>query len=192
MAIKRKDNILRVLLAGLTLSVALSCSDGFSFTDYPCRVVIDNSIHQDISLASAMNAASPGVFCTISVSEGRKQYTFRNNIGQETTVNFNAVDERASRIVGMNNAIIIGYGTLSGEFMAFDRECPMCFDPNAVPVRSRPLNVDGTGTAQCSSCSRKYDINNYGICISEGGGKGMNRYRCSTTGPFGILSVTNR
>ena len=192
MQMKNSMTYLRILLTAALLTAISSCSEDFTFTQYPCYVVIDNSVHQDATLASAMNAVSPGIFCTISADEGRRQYSFKNNAGMKSNVNYNAVDLRTTRQVGMNNAIIVGYGTLTTEFLAYDRECPVCYDPNAVPVRSRPLTVGGDGTAQCATCKRKFDMNAGGYCITEGGVKGMNRYRCSTTGPFGVISVRNK
>lgn len=168
-----------------------SCSDGYTFTSYPCHVVIDNSIHQDATLATSMNAASPGVFCTVSVDEARRQYRFTNNAGLISACPFTAVDLRMTRDVGMNGAVIVGYGTLTSVFYAYDRECPACFSPDALPVRSRPLTVSGTGVAECPVCHRRYDLNTGGNCTSEGGAAGMTRYRASTTGPYGTLAVGN-
>lgn len=178
----------RIMLLTLLLT-AVSCNSDFTYSSYPCYLVIDNSIHQNSTLASAMNAVSPGVFCTIAVNEARKQYVFTNSHGQKSEANFTAVDLRLSRQVGMNDAVIVGFGSLSNQFYAFDRECPMCFSPDAIPVRSRPLAIGEDGMATCSVCKRQYNMNTGGNCISEGGVKGMTLYHASTTGPYGTLAV---
>lgn len=178
----------RIMLLTLLLT-AVSCNSDFTYSSYPCYLVIDNSIHQNSTLASAMNAVSSGVFCTIAVNEARKQYVFTNSLGQKSEANFTAVDLRLSRQVGMNDAVIVGFGSLTSQFYAFDRECPMCFSPDAIPVRSRPLAIDENGMATCSVCKRQYNMNTGGNCMSEGGGKGMTLYHASTTGPYGTLAV---
>ena len=65
-----------------------SCTDNFTFSGYPCYLVIDNSIHQDPTLASAMSPTSPGVFCQISADEVKHQYQLTNNYGQSSAVGF--------------------------------------------------------------------------------------------------------
>lgn len=187
----------RYLTLLLTALILGSCSDNFTFSEYPCYVVIDNSIHQDPTLASAMSPTSPGVFCQISADEAKHQYKMVNNYGQSSVTAYTAVDLRLTRDVGMNNAIIVGYGSLTGLFYAYDRECPNCFVPDAIPVRSKPLAIGQDGMATCAVCKRKYDMNNGGNCVyaesdsDAKGAKGMTRYRGATTGPFGRLAVSN-
>lgn len=178
-------------LGGLVGGILAGCSTETTFTSYPCYLVLDNSIHQDPTLASAMNANSPGVFCIIVCNESKQQFSFTNNYGATSAKNFTAIDLRRTRALGTNGALIVGFGTLTGEIYAYDRECPNCFDPDAIPVRSKPLSMDTRGIATCNVCRREYDMNNGGNCISEGGVSGLRRYRCGTTGPFGILNVGN-
>ena len=177
------------------------CSDSFTYTRYPCYLVIDNSTHQDPTLASAMNGMSPGVFCTIVDNESAKKFEFKTNYGLSSAVRFDQKDEYRTRALGMNNALIVGYGTMSGTFCAFDRECPECFDPNAIPVRPKPLSVGSDGTVTCRTCHRRWDLNNGGFYIgttsnatteaNAGSVKTLTRYKAGTTGPYGILSVGN-
>ena len=166
-----------------------SCTDNFTFSEYPCYLVIDNSIHQDPTLASAMSPTSPGVFCQISADEVKHQYQLTNNYGQSSVTAYTAVDLRLTRDVGMNNAIIVGYGTLTGLFYAYDRECPNCFSPNALPLKSYPISINTVGVGTCGKCGRKYDLNGGGFIIEGDKGNKLTRYRCSTTGPYGILNV---
>lgn len=178
-------------LLGLLMLALTSCEAETTFTNYPCYLVIDNSIHQDATLASAMNAMSPSVFCMICNDETKQRFVFTNNYGASSVKNFTAMDVRRTRALGMNNALIVGFGTLTGEFYAYDRECPNCFEPQAVPVRSKPLSMGTDGLATCGVCKRRYDMNNGGNCVSEGGVRNMTRYRCGTRGPFGVLNVGN-
>ncbi len=53
---------------------------------------------------------------------------------------------------------------------------------------SHRLTMDTRGFATCPTCKRQYDLNNRGITSN---GKKLLRYRGSTTGPLGVLSVSN-
>jgi hypothetical protein len=141
-----------------------------------------------------MNAMSPGVFCTIKYLPNRNAYFFTSNQGQSSTNNFDAKDtERGnSSRIGMNNGLIIGYANLSNDgsgyhFYAFDAQCPVCFDYNAIPMRSYPLSINGSGIATCANCKRQFNLNTGGNCINNTGQ--MTTYRATTAGPFGILFI---
>ncbi|MBO4659057.1 MAG: hypothetical protein J5637_05490 [Prevotella sp.] len=184
----------RLVIALLCAMLCSSCGDTQNeYTIGACYFVVDNSIHQDATLASAMNVNAPGVFCTITkdIRNGANCFIFSNNTGQNSSSNLNALDSRRTLILGYNNGIIVGFGTLSSPatFYAFDRECPNCFDPQAIPMRSHPLSVNASGMATCATCKRQYNLNNDGFVASGENGKRLTRYRAQTTGPFGVLSV---
>ena len=188
---------MRRLAILLTCFCALSfsgCDDSQNeFTIGTCYFVLDNSVHQDATLASAMNVNAPGVFCTITkdIVNGANCFNFTNNMGLKSRSNLNALDSRRTLILGHNNGIIVGFGTLNfpATFYAFDRECPNCFDPQAIPMRSHPLSVDSNGMATCATCKRQYNLNNDGFVATGENGKRLTRYRAQTTGPFGVISV---
>ena len=187
---------MRKLFSLLTICALLPAACGNTeneFTLGACYFVFDNSIHQDATLASAMNVAAPGTFCTITktVRGGAQCFDFTNSAGQTSSKNLNAIDTKRTLVLGYNNGIIVGYGTLNipAVFYAFDRECPNCFDPNAIPIRSKPLSVSTNGLASCAVCHRQYDLNNDGFISTGDPGKRLTRYHASTTGPFGVLSV---
>lgn len=189
-----RRHLLTMLVATASVCGIVSCGDDFTYSSYPCYLTIDNSIHQDQTLAAAMNAMSPGVFCIIKIDGTGKAFMFENNFGQRSSCRFTAVDERLSHHLGMNNGVIVGYGTLSnGTFMAYDLQCPECFDPHSDRVVSRNLTLESTGTAYCRTCENRYDLNNFGICLtaSHANPKPLTQYRCSTTGPLGTLHVGN-
>ncbi|WP_277821152.1 hypothetical protein [Palleniella muris] len=184
---KRSSWLCSLAFAAFSL---VACSGDNTYTSHPCYLVIDNGLHLDETLASAMNQMSPGVFCMITNNDARKEFTFLNNSGLSSTKRYNAEDDRRTRALGMNGGLIVGFGTLTdGQFCAYDRECPNCFDPAVVPVRSKPLTMSGDGIAACNVCRRRYNMNNGGN--SESDGKGLTRYRCSTTGSYGVLHVGN-
>lgn len=198
--IRHKMKAVRCWLLAFGLMAITGCTSDFTYANYPCYLVIDNSTHMDATLMSAMNAMSPGVFCTIRCNETKKQYEFTNNLGQSSAVHYDQKDEYRTRAAGMNNALIVGFGTLTSTFYAFDRECPLCFDPDAIPVRSKPLSVSGTGVATCTVCHRQWDMNNGGNYIGTENStddtqhsavKNLTRYHAGTTGPYGVLSVGN-
>lgn len=170
------------------VAVLTGCGDeAFTYSDYHCNLTIDNSTHLDATLATAMDANSPGVYCIIStkMQGGAKYFTFANNQGLSSQSIFKATDDRleSQKHVGMNGRLIVGYGNMDNPatFRAYDGECPDCFDPKALPVKSYPLTVNGTGVATCSKCKRQFNLNT--------DGNGLTQYRASTTGAFGRLQV---
>ena len=191
--------ILSVFVASVALLAACT-SDDNTYSNYHCNLYIDNSTHQDATLQSAMNPAAPGTFCKISfTSSPRPAYSFATNQGQSSPSPFDAIDTQrgnANRI-GMNNGIYVGFANqltdLKGvyTFVAYDAQCPNCFDYNALPLRSYPITVNSAGIGTCANCHRQYNLNTGGNCTNStsAGDKGMTRYRATTTGPLGLLYV---
>lgn len=184
-------NILAIALVAMGLS---ACSNALNeYSRRPCYVVIDNTTRVDATLASAMNALSPGIFCIIQkeVKGGASYYHCSNNQGLSSDILWTAIDQRKTIIIGENNGIIIGFGNLDfpAIFYAYDLECPNCFDPDGIPVKSRPLKMDEKGHATCNVCKRIYDMNNRGYIIQGDQGNPLTRYPASTTGPYGVLAV---
>ena len=181
------------ILGSLLSLMLLSCTADNEYSSAACYLVIENNLHNDATLASAMNASSPGIFVTITktTSSGATYFHFSSNQGGSSSSIFNAIDAKRILIIGMNGGLIVGFGNLSQPvtFYAYDRECPNCFDPNNIPMKSYPITVNSSGIGTCSKCGRKYDLNNGGIISSGDGGKKMTRYRCGTTGAYGVLSV---
>ncbi len=181
-------------LSMVVVALFVSCSDATNeFSSYPCYVVVDNSVFLDATIASAMNPLTPGVFCIVqkTMSGGAEQFSFSSNMGLSSTQTFTAREQRLSLIFGMNNGVIVGYGNLDDPaiFYAYDRECPNCFDPEAIPVRSKPLSIESNGHASCAVCGRVYDMNNRGYVITGDAGNPLTRFPASTTGPYGVLIV---
>lgn len=180
----------------LSMTLLSACGDAESeFSTAPCSVYIDNQTHNNATLAEAMTPLS-GIFVTITTTSksGAQYFVFTNNQGRSSQVVFDAKDKQRQQagqlILGLNGAIIVGYGfSTSQTFYAYDRECPNCFDSNALPLRSYPLTVNSAGIASCSHCHRTYDLNNGGIIASGDGGKMLKPYPSVTTGAYGLLSV---
>ena len=85
----------------------------------------------------------------------------------------------------------MGYGNLNNPpvFYAYDLECPNCFDPQALPLKSKPLQLLAGGIAVCRVCNRRYNLNNSGVIVQGERGRKLTRYRAQTTGPYGVLTV---
>lgn len=179
----------------LSMTLLSACGDAESeFSTAPCSVYIDNQTHNNATLAEAMTPLS-GIFVTITTTSksGAQYFVFTNNQGRSSQVVFDAKDKQRQQagqlILGLNGAIIVGYGFSTSPFYAYDRECPNCFDSNALPLHSYPLKLNSAGIASCSKCQRTYDLNNGGIIASGNGGKKLTRYPVVTTGAYGLLSV---
>ncbi len=180
------------LLLLCVLLLNIGCGDTENeYSNIRCYVVFNNATHLDATLASAMNPSAPGIYCKVSTTfnAGVNYFAFRNNQGQESLSKFDAEDARRSLTIGLNNGIIVGFSNLTqpATFYAFDAECPNCFDPAAVPVKSKPLEVSTSGIATCKACNRQYTLNNGGM--PNDGGKKLTRYHATSTGPYGMLSV---
>ena len=184
-------SISTLILTLLTATFA-SCGEAeFEYSSAPCYLIIDNSLHHDATLASALTRYSNTfVTITIKTKSGARYFSFTNNVGKHTESIFNAYDERRSLLLGYNGGLIVGFGhSVDGILYAYDRECPNCFDPNMLPLKSRPLSVSENGIAKCGYCKRQYDLNNRGIISQGDKGKKMTRYNCHATDPYGILTV---
>ena len=185
-------------IIAIVMTVALvACGDeGNRFSSYHCNLTIDNSKHLNAVLASAMDANNAGTFCIIgfTLKGGAKHYTFSNSQGLTSTSIFNAIDDRMKmqEHIGMNGRLIVGYSNMEYPpvFYAYDGECPNCFDPNALPLRSYPLSLDGQGIgiATCAKCHRQYRLNQEGI-VANNTGKPLGQYRATSTGAHGRLQV---
>ena len=188
---KRTWHTLALLLLG---TIGLSgCGDTENeFTSRHCYVVIDNSAHQDPTLAAAMTPYS-GVFTTVTqiMKGGARYFHFASNQNTSSDAIFNAIDQKRTLILGQNDGIIVGYSRLSEppELYAFDRECPNCYDDDRIPVRSYPLKTTSNGLAVCATCQRQYDMGNGGNIVGGDSGKKLTRYRAATTGSYGVLTV---
>lgn len=176
----------------LAATVFVSCDKSeFEFSSTPCYVFIDNSVHQNPVLASGLTRYS-GTFVTISTAtkSGARYFIFKDNHGSQSESRFNAYDERRSLQIGKNGAVVVGYGnSVDGILYAYDLECPNCFNPDALPLKSRQLAISESGMASCPYCHRKYDMNNGGFITDGDNGNKLTRYRCSATGPNGVLTV---
>ena len=178
----------------LTCALLTACGDTQNeYTIGACHFFFNNSERNDATLASAMNPNAPGIFCMITkvTRNGAAYFDFTNNGGLNSSLPLLRQDTQSTLILGFNNGIIVGFGALSSPpvFYAYDRECPNCFSPDAIPVRSYPLSMGVNGIASCGMCHRQYDLNNDGFITAGENGKRLTRYRANTTGPFGVLTV---
>lgn len=166
-----------------------ACADS-EYSKYRCYLMINNNIIKDNTLASAMNAAAPGIFCRISM-EGTSKFKFESNQGGSPTYSvLTAIDQNSKWTIGVYNGIIVGYGNLDNKFHAYDNQCKNCYESSGLTRYALTMNTNGTAT--CKSCHRVYDLNNGGHLISGDKGKGLITYRTgSNPVPYGVLAVNN-
>ncbi len=193
-----------IIIALLTLLT--SCGDTeYEYSGYPAYFIFENNAGRSAALASAMNAQSPGIFCRITTS-GADYFSFTSNQGLSDRQAKTAIDENRTVKLGVYNetGVIVGFGNLDNPptFYAYDSQCPNCYKNTNLLRFSLSMNTDGT--AECGNCHRKYDMNNNGLVVNAGDsvvvdgekievqpGDRLIRYHASTTGPQGVLSVTN-
>ena len=188
-----------LLILGCWLLAA--CSADEEYSTHACRFSYNNMIHNDVTLASAMDANSRGIFCLITeyTRAGVRYLVFENNLGQTSKQQETAEEVEAKFILGLNNGIIVGFQTLNtegttGGFVGYDVQCPNCVrrENNTVNPNYR-VKMESSGIATCTKCGKKYDMNNGGIIQNgEEGDRGLDKYVASTTGPLGVVSVFRR
>lgn len=190
---KNKKTFLISHLSFLICSLLASCSADNEYSTWSCRFDYNNLVHQDQTLATAMNIDSRGIFCKIW--ESGTNYAFQNNQNLSSQKPKAEEEKRANFILGLNNGIIVGFQTFNttpnGGFVAYDAQCPNCVRRENNYLNPKfPLSMSNSGIATCGKCGKKYDLNNSGIVQNgEEGDKGLEKYLASTTGPLGFLSV---
>lgn len=188
-------------LLSLICYLLVGCEAEEEYSTHACRFSYNNMIHNDATLASALDANSRGVFCLISENTraGVRYLAFENSQGMTSEQIETAEEVEAKFILGLNNGIIVGFQTLntdgvSGGFVAYDVQCPNCVERenNTINPNYR-VSMASSGIATCSKCGKKYDMNNGGIIQNgEEGDRGLDKYVANTTGPLGVVSVFRR
>ena len=181
----------RLLPFYLFTFLLLACQAEGEYSTWPCRFGYDNAIHQDATLATAMNVASRGVYCRIY--ESGSFYVFENNQNMKSQKPKTEQERLANQVLGLNNGIIVGFQTFNqtpnGGFVAYDVQCPNCVRKENNYLNPKfAVSMGSDGIATCGKCGKKYDLNNGGI-IQNGqeGDVGLEKYLATTTGPYGYL-----
>ena len=177
----------------------LSCEAENEYSTWPCRFAYDNSLHQDATLASAMEVNAPGTFCQIteSVRGGVKYLNFKTNYNTSSSLAETEAEQRAEYILGLNNGIIVGFQNAmlddfgNAKFVAYDVQCPNCVRQyNNTVNPNYGVSMSDRGIATCKKCGRQYDLNNGGVLQNgQEGDTGLEKYAAATSGPFGHISV---
>lgn len=173
--------------AALLLPTLTGCAES-EYSNYYCRLTLDNNRMKNHTLAEAMTQYS-NVFCRIS-REGDTRYKFESNHGGEPTYfPLTDTDRKQNFTIGIYNGVIIGFGN-DGKFYAYDNQCADCYRGSGMP--RYPLTMNADGTATCKSCHRVFDLK-YGGNLVKGdkSKKGLECYYGNTTGAYGILNVNN-
>lgn len=188
------------MAAALVAAVALgSCTNAEEeYSDEPCYFFFDNSVHQNSTLATAMDSESPGVYCLVRETResGATYFVFTNNHGLTSRSIANAVDLQRTRRLGRQNGLIVGYSNAditAPVFCAYDAQCPVCY--TGTGLVDRVLTIDSRGMATCGNCKRVYNLNNGGMIQSGGQSSDATnkllRYHAETNGALGKLNVHN-
>ena len=188
-----------LLLLTSYLFLLSACQAESEYSTWPCRFAYDNSIHQDATLASAMDVNVPGLFCLIteSVRGGVKYLNFRTNYNTTSSLAESEAEKRAEYILGLNNGIIVGFQNSQLDefgramFVAYDVQCPNCVRQSGnTSSPNYGVTMDDRGLATCGKCGRRYNLNNGGIVQNgQEGDTGLEKYAAATSGPFGHVSV---
>lgn len=180
--------------AAMTVFAIAACGDASpEYSKRHCRFVFNTATHAH-SAALQSTLASTGIFCKVTkiIKGGAEHYHFATNQNLTDDVIFTAEDKRTTVLLGSNNGIYIGYGNLDIPpiFYCYDAECPNCFNPDVVPVKSYPLTVSPAGLARCASCKREYNMNTGGNIVKGDKGNKLIRYNASYNAA-GVVVVSN-
>ena len=189
--------VLCIVFFTLHSSLFTSCKADDEYSIHACRFSYNNMIHNDATLASALDFNSRGIFCLISekTRAGARYLVFESNVGMQSQQIETAEEVEAKFILGLNNGIIVGFQTYNtqpyGGFVAYDVQCPNCVRRENNTLNPKfPVTMSTSGIATCGKCKKQYDLNNGGIIQNgEKDDVGLQRYLATTTGPFGYISV---
>lgn len=187
-------NCRHILLLAMTLFVSCGAENEYSNRS-ACYFRFDNSVHQDNTLSTALGGM--GTFCYIyqKAYNGADCIFFENNQSLSSYKVKNAVDQRQTIELGLNNGIIVGCSNLNFDdsgnpiLYAYDHQCPNCSE--GASIYKFPLTMTNDGKAKCAKCGRIYDMNNGGIVISGSGNKMLRYHATCMGGALGILIVSN-
>lgn len=126
---------------------------------------------------------NPGEWCTVTLSP--THYVFTTPRGLKDTYPLTQLDQYgqptwvSGLIVG--TPVVPEMGASEFAPVAFDLACPSCFEEGGI-TRAVAITSTTLGRAQCSRCSRTYDLHNGGI-VCDGARTAhdprLYRYRCS-------------
>lgn len=120
-------------------------------------------------------------------TSGRVLHLYASMYGDKSEED-NAIELELRRpyVLGLYNLLYIGWSTGDNALMAYDGQCPVCYDETG--LTRYPLQWSNSGLyLKCSNCGREYDLNNRGFAINNTGR--LKRYIVSAAG--GILLVHN-
>ena len=108
-----KKPVIYYLLPIICYLLLTSCEADQEYSAWPCRFSYNNLIHQDATLATALDKNSRGVFCMITESTraGAKYLNFQNSDGLSTSKVESEEEVQARFVLGLNNGGIV----LNGE-----------------------------------------------------------------------------
>jgi len=182
-------NVVLALLGAVVALAVCSCDNNENrySTAYLCHFMFRGDYHQTSIITRTLD--NPGMYVNVKVQKksGITHLIANPNNGGETE-DIAMTTEIENRYdysnVGANQCIIIGC-TTTGEYRAYDGQCPYCLD-NYSGVNF-PLSWTNNGqSVVCSKCKRTYNLNYDGI--SDDGNR-MLQYSLRTSGL--VITVSN-
>ena len=139
-------------------------------------------------LHSALN--SLGEFVTIRVGVSGAELLFSAYGRDDFPCAMTEIDRRTTRI-GLSG-FIVGTPTMPELGQSMSR--PVCYELTCINCYmsdhiTRDVKLEAMGRAACPRCGRVYDLNNYGIIVSDTTGVKLDRYHISYSG--GVTNSVN-
>lgn len=176
----------RLIMALAALALAACSADQQRYTtEYPCAFLFYTEYHPTSLLSRVLS--NPGMFVAVKTEKrsGVQHVitTSADGTERDDVALTTEIEARANYSnVGAKNLLIIGC-TFTGEWRAYDGQCPVCL--SAAPSRRADLSLTATGAkADCKACHRKYDLNTG----ASDDGQRLLEYRIRTNGQTMMVS----
>lgn len=182
----------KALLASLAVLLPLaSCDDTNLYsTAYICRFMFRGDYHTTSILTRVLS--NPGMYAKVTVQKKSGiTHLLINSNGGDADEDVALTTEIENRFdysnVGANQCIIIGC-TTTGEYKAYDGQCPYCLENTS--STNHPLSWTNNGASvTCSKCDRVYNLNYDGI--SDDGNRLLQYSIRTDGGVYPIITVSN-
>ncbi len=179
------------LILVLVFAACSSNDDNLYYTGSKASFTYSPVENSPLLLRALRNSGEFAIFLN-TVYNGSMRFVISNAQGAEETIQGTSVDYYKSMYFGLSNGFIIGMPTLPEvgvditSPVCFDVVCPNCYNNYSICKR---LSLREGGYAFCGSCSRIYNLNNYGIVSDGEGGRNLFRYHITASGS--TMSIYN-
>lgn len=181
---------MRHLLLTAIVCCFMSCTNDSNLytTSYLCRFMFRGDYHPTSLLTRVLDNYGMFVKVTVQKKSGITHLIVNPNSG-DASEDIALTTEIESRFdysyVGANQCIFIGC-TTTGEWKAYDGQCPYCLENHT--GTNFPLTWTNNGNSvECAKCKHTYNLNYDGISPDDD--TRMLQYKVSTNGA--VISVSN-